>query len=161
MIWLRWPPRSIEGGADVIGMAGGDGSQGAVAAVAAEHDIPYVCVPAGTRNHFAIDIGVARDDVVGALDVFVDGTERRIDLARVNGRIFVNNASMGLYGAIVQSPAYREREVANGDRDAARPRRTRFGGIRPAAHAPGRVAVVARGSSCWCRTTAMSSTPGR
>ena len=102
---------SIEGGADVIGMAGGDGSQGAVAAVAAEHDIPYVCVPAGTRNHFAIDIGVARDDVVGALDAFVDGTERRIDLARVNGRIFVNNASMGLYGAIVQSPAYRDAKL--------------------------------------------------
>ena len=102
---------AIEGGADVIGMAGGDGSQGAVAAVAAEHDVPYVCVPAGTRNHFAIDIGVARDDVVGALDAFVDGAERRIDLARVNGRIFVNIASMGLYGAIVQSPAYRDAKL--------------------------------------------------
>jgi hypothetical protein len=99
---------AVEGGADVIGMAGGDGSQAAVAAVAAEHDVPYVCVPAGTRNHFAIDIGVARDDVVGALDAFVDGAERRIDLARVNGRSFVNIASMGLYGAIVQSPAYRD-----------------------------------------------------
>jgi diacylglycerol kinase family enzyme len=102
---------AIEGGADVIGMAGGDGSQAAVAAVAAEHDVPYVCVPAGTRNHFAIDIGVARDDVVGALDAFVDGAERRIDLARVNGRIFVNIASMGLYGAIVQSPAYRDAKL--------------------------------------------------
>ena len=102
---------AIEGGADVIGMAGGDGSQGAVAAVAAEHDVPYVCVPAGTRNHFAIDIGVARDDVVGALDAFVNGAERRIDLARVNGRIFVNIASMGLYGAIVQSPAYRDAKL--------------------------------------------------
>ena len=135
---------AIEGGADVIGMAGGDGSQAAVAAVAAEHDVPYVCVPAGTRNHFAIDIGVARDDVVGALDAFVDGAERRIDLARVNGRSFVNIASMGLYGAIVQSPAYREREVPNGDRDAARPPRTRFGGFRPALHASGRVAVLDR-----------------
>ena len=102
---------AIEGGADVIGMAGGDGSQAAVAAVAAEHDVPYVCVPAGTRNHFAIDIGVARDDVVGALDAFVNGAERRIDLARVNGRIFVNIASMGLYGAIVQSPAYRDAKL--------------------------------------------------
>ena len=102
---------AIEGGADVIGMAGGDGSQAAVAAVAAEHDVPYVCVPAGTRNHFAIDIGVARDDVVGALDAFVHGAERRIDLARVNGRMFVNIASMGLYGAIVQSPAYRDAKL--------------------------------------------------
>ncbi|HEX6660148.1 MAG TPA: diacylglycerol kinase family protein [Ilumatobacter sp.] len=102
---------AIERGADVIGMAGGDGSQAAVAAVAAEHDVPYVCVPAGTRNHFAIDIGVDRNDVVGALDAFIDGAERRIDLARVNGRFFVNIASMGLYGAIVQSPAYRDAKL--------------------------------------------------
>jgi diacylglycerol kinase family enzyme len=95
-------------GADVIGMAGGDGSQSAVAAVAAEHGIPYVCVPAGTRNHFALDIGIDPADLVGALDAFFDATERRIDLARVNGRVFVNNTSLGLYGRIVQSPAYRD-----------------------------------------------------
>lgn len=107
----RLAAEAIERGADVIGMAGGDGSQAAVAAVAAEHDVPYVCVPAGTRNHFAIDVGVDRDDVIGALDAFVDGTERRIDLARVNGRIFVNIASMGFYGAMVQSPAYRDAKL--------------------------------------------------
>jgi diacylglycerol kinase family enzyme len=98
---------AVSRGADVIGMAGGDGSQGAVAAVAAEHDIPYVCVPAGTRNHFALDIGVDPRGVVNALDAFFDGPERRIDLARLNGRVFVNNASMGLYGKIVQSREYR------------------------------------------------------
>ena len=98
-------------GADALGMAGGDGSQAAVAAVAAEHDLPYVCVPAGTRNHFAFDLGIDRDDVVGALDAFVDGDERRIDLGRVNGRTFVNNVAMGVYGAVVQSPAYREHKV--------------------------------------------------
>jgi len=98
----------VRQGADVIGMGGGDGSQAAVAAVAAEHDIPYVCVPAGTRNHFALDIGVYPADVVGALDAFFDATERRIDPARVNGRVFVNNASLGLYGRIVQSPVYRD-----------------------------------------------------
>ena len=72
-------------GGDALGMAGGDGSQAAVAAVAAEHDLPYVCVPAGTRNHFALDLGIDRNDVVGALDAFSDGHQRRIDLGRVNG----------------------------------------------------------------------------
>ena len=98
-------------GADVIGMAGGDGSQAAAAAVAAEHDLPYVVVPAGTRNHFALDLGADPDDVVGALPAFFGGQERRVDLARVNGRVFVNNASMGLYGSIVQSRQYRDAKL--------------------------------------------------
>ena len=102
---------AVRAGADALGMAGGDGSQAAVAAVAAEHDVPYVCVPAGTRNHFALDLGIDRNDVVGALNVFSDGRERRIDLGRVNGRAFVNNVAMGVYGAVVQSPAYREHKV--------------------------------------------------
>src|SRR4029450_4548924 len=102
---------AIEGGGGGIGLAGGDGSQAAVAAIAAEHDVPYVCVPAGTRNHFAIDIGGARGRGGGARGAFVHGAERRIDLARVNGRIFVNIASLGLYGAIVQSPAYRDAKM--------------------------------------------------
>jgi diacylglycerol kinase family enzyme len=102
---------AVRSGADALGMAGGDGSQAAVAAVAAAHDVSYVCVPAGTRNHFAIDLGIDRTDVVGALDAFVDGVERRIDLGRVNGRAFVNNVAMGLYGAVVQSPEYRDHKV--------------------------------------------------
>jgi diacylglycerol kinase family enzyme len=102
---------AISRGADVIGMAGGDGSQALVATVAARHDVPHVCVPAGTRNHFALDLGLDRDDVVGALDAFTDGVERRVDLARVNGRVFVNNASMGLYARIVQSQAYRDAKL--------------------------------------------------
>jgi diacylglycerol kinase family enzyme len=102
---------AVSRGADMIGMAGGDGSQAVVAAIAAEHDLPYVCVPAGTRNHFALDVGLDRDDPVGALEAFVDGSERRIDLGRVNGRVFVNNASMGLYGRIVRSPEYRDAKL--------------------------------------------------
>ena len=102
---------AIDDGADALGMAGGDGSQAAVAAVAAEHDIPFVCVPAGTRNHFALDLGIDRNDVVGALDAFVGGDERRIDIGRVNGRLFVNNVAMGLYGAVVQSPQYHDHKV--------------------------------------------------
>jgi diacylglycerol kinase family enzyme len=102
---------AVAGGAEMLGMAGGDGSQAAVAAVAAKYDVPYVCVPAGTRNHFALDLGVDRKDVIGALEAFLDGTERRIDLARVNDRVFVNNASMGLYGRIVQSREYRDAKL--------------------------------------------------
>jgi diacylglycerol kinase family enzyme len=102
---------AVARGADVIGMAGGDGSQALVAGIAAEHDLPFVCIPAGTRNHFALDLGIDRDDVVGALDAFIDGYERRVDLARVNGRVFVNNVSFGVYAAIVQSDAYRDAKL--------------------------------------------------
>ena len=98
---------AIARGADVLGMAGGDGSQAIVAAIASEHELPFVCIPAGTRNHFALDLGVRRDDVVGALDAFTEGVESRVDLATVNERVFVNNASLGVYGDAVQNPGYR------------------------------------------------------
>jgi diacylglycerol kinase family enzyme len=103
--------RAVADGADALAMAGGDGSQAAVAAIAAEHELPYACVPAGTRNHFALDLGVDREDIVGALDAFVDGGERVVDLADVNGRIFVNNVSLGLYAQAVQRPGYREAKL--------------------------------------------------
>ena len=102
---------AVRDGADALGMAGGDGSQSVVAAVAAEHGLPYVCVPAGTRNHFAFDLGIDRNDLVGSLDAFVAGDERRVDLGRVNGRVFVNNVAMGVYGAVVQSPEYRDHKL--------------------------------------------------
>ena len=102
---------AVADGADALAMAGGDGSQAVVAAVAAEHGLPFACIPAGTRNHFALDLGVDRDDVVGALDAFVDGGERHVDLAEVNGRVFVNNVSLGLYASAVQRPGYREAKV--------------------------------------------------
>ena len=92
-------------------MAGGDGSQAIVAALAAEAGLPYACIPAGTRNHFALDLGVDRDDVVGALDAFVDGGERVVDLADVNGRVFVNNVSLGLYATAVQRNEYRDAKL--------------------------------------------------
>ena len=98
-------------GADGLAMAGGDGSQAIVAMVAAEHDLPYACIPSGTRNHFALDLGVNRNDVVGALDAFVKGGERRVDLAEVNGRVFVNNVSLGLYADAVQRTGYREAKI--------------------------------------------------
>jgi diacylglycerol kinase family enzyme len=105
---LRLADDAVTRGADVIGMAGGDGSQALVATVASRRGVPHVCVPAGTRNHFALDLGLDRDDVVGALDAFADGVERTVDLAAVNGRVFVNNASLGLYAKVVQAPEYRD-----------------------------------------------------
>ena len=102
---------AVARGADGLAMAGGDGSQAVIAAIAAESDLPYACVPAGTRNHFALDLGVDRDDVVGALDAFVDGGERRVDLAEVNGRVFVNNVSLGLYADAVQREGYRDAKL--------------------------------------------------
>jgi diacylglycerol kinase family enzyme len=102
---------AVAQGADALAMAGGDGSQAIVAKIAAETDLPYACIPAGTRNHFALDLGVDRDDVVGALDAFVEGGERRVDLAEVNGQVFVNNVSLGLYADAVQQPGYREAKL--------------------------------------------------
>lgn len=91
--------------ADVLGIAGGDGSLAAVAAVAVERDLPLVVVPFGTRNHFARDAGYDRDDPLRALEAF-GGTESRVDVARVNGRLFLNNASLGVYARLVH---HRER----------------------------------------------------
>jgi diacylglycerol kinase family enzyme len=102
---------AVAGGAGALAMAGGDGSQAIVAMVAAEYGLPYACIPSGTRNHFALDLGVDRDDVVGALDAFADGGERRVDLAEVNGRVFVNNVSLGLYAEAVDRPGYREAKL--------------------------------------------------
>ena len=102
---------AVADGADAVGMAGGDGSQAVVAAVAAEAGLPYACIPSGTSNHFALDLGVDRDDVVGALDAFVDGGEHRVDLCEVNGRVFVNNVSLGVYAEAVQQTGYRQAKI--------------------------------------------------
>ncbi len=105
---VRQVSAAVEGGADALGMAGGDGSLAVVAAAAAAHGLPFICVPAGTRNHFALDLGVDRHDVVGALDAFTDAMERRVDVAEVNGRPFLNNVSLGIYGEAVRRAAYRD-----------------------------------------------------
>jgi diacylglycerol kinase family enzyme len=102
---------AVDQGADALGMAGGDGSLAVVAAAAAAHGLPFICIPAGTRNHFALDLGVDRHDVAGALDAFSDAVERRIDLADVNGRVFLNNVSLGIYGEAVRQSAYRDAKL--------------------------------------------------
>jgi diacylglycerol kinase family enzyme len=102
---------ALDHGADAVAMAGGDGSQAVAASVAAECGVPYACIPSGTRNHFALDLGVDRNDVVGALDAFVDGGERLVDLGEVNGRAFVNNVSLGVYAEAVQRTGYRQAKL--------------------------------------------------
>jgi len=99
---------AIARGADCLGMAGGDGSQALVASIAVEHDLPFVCVSAGTRNHFALDLGIDREDPRLSLAAFSDGLERRIDYATVGDRLFVNNVSLGIYATIVQQEGYRD-----------------------------------------------------
>jgi diacylglycerol kinase family enzyme len=102
---------AVNADVDAIAVAGGDGSQAMGARLAAERGLPFACIPAGTRNHFALDLGVDRNDVVGALDAFVEGGERVVDLADVNGHVFVNNVSIGLYGEAVQQAGYRDAKI--------------------------------------------------
>jgi len=99
---------AVDRGADCLGMAGGDGSQALVASIAVEKGLPFVCVTAGTRNHFALDLGLDRDDPRRSVHAFGDAIERRIDYATVNDRFFVNNVSLGIYATIVQQEGYRE-----------------------------------------------------
>jgi diacylglycerol kinase family enzyme len=101
---------AIAGGADAVGMAGGDGSLGYVATATIEAGIPFICIPAGTRNHFARDLGLDRSDIVWALEAF-SGEIRSLDYATVNGRVFLNVASLGLYAETVSDPAYRGAKI--------------------------------------------------
>lgn len=98
---------AIARGADCLGMAGGDGSQALVASVALEHDIPFVCISAGTCNHFAQDLGFDKEDPRKGMVAFRDGVERFIDYGTAGDRLFVNNVSLGVYGTIVQQESYR------------------------------------------------------
>jgi diacylglycerol kinase family enzyme len=100
--------QAVASGADLLGVAGGDGTQALVAGIAAQHGIPFVVISAGTRNHFALDLGLDREDPSACLGALSDGVELRVDLGVINGQTFVNNASFGAYAEIVQSPAYRD-----------------------------------------------------
>lgn len=97
--------------ADALGMAGGDGSLGAVAAVAIERRLPFVCIPFGTRNHFARDVGLDRDDPLGALAAF-GGREQRVDIGRVGELVFLNNVSLGAYARLVHVREHHRRRRA-------------------------------------------------
>ena len=98
---------AVDQGADLLGVAGGDGTQALVAGIAAEHGLPFVVISAGTRNHFALDLGLDREDPSACLNALSGGVELRVDLGVINGQTFVNNASFGAYAEIVETPAYR------------------------------------------------------
>jgi diacylglycerol kinase family enzyme len=105
--------RALDAGADAIGMAGGDGSLGPVASVAMQRNVPFFCIPVGTRNHFALDLGLKRDDPLWSLRALTDGDELRIDVGMAipaggPGRLFVNNISFGIYAMAVHRPGYRD-----------------------------------------------------
>jgi diacylglycerol kinase family enzyme len=112
-----------EAGADALGIAGGDGSLAAVAQVAIERELQFVCVPFGTRNHFARDLGLDRADPLAALAAF-GGEGRRIDVGRVGERLFLNNVSLGAYASLVPR------------REAHRRRRDALAGIRALLQTP-------------------------
>ncbi|CAM5714675.1 diacylglycerol/lipid kinase family protein [Streptomyces aurantiogriseus] len=99
--------QAVSEGADLLAVAGGDGTQALVAEVAAHHDLPFVVIPVGTRNHFALDLGLDRDDPAAALGALTDSVELRVDLGYAADRVFVNNASFGTYASVVADPAYR------------------------------------------------------
>jgi diacylglycerol kinase family enzyme len=99
---------AVAHGADLLGVAGGDGTQALVAGIAAEHGIPFLVITAGTRNHFALDLGLDRGDPAACLAALSDAVELRVDLGVIGGRTFVNNASFGAYAEVVEDPAYRD-----------------------------------------------------
>jgi diacylglycerol kinase family enzyme len=102
---------AVAAGADLLGVAGGDGTQALVAGVAARHDIPFMVITAGTRNHFALDLGLDRENPANCLDALSEGVELRVDLGQIGGRTFVNNASFGAYADVVQTAAYRADKI--------------------------------------------------
>jgi len=101
----------VAAGADLLGVAGGDGTQALVAGIATEHGLPFMVISAGTRNHFALDLGLDRENPAACLDALTDGEEIRVDLGRIGDRTFVNNASFGAYATVVRSPRYRDAKV--------------------------------------------------
>ncbi len=97
------------GGADALGMAGEKRiARGSSCPSPPRTDSRSCAFPPGTRDHFARDLGVDPEDLVGALDAFTDALEGAVDLGDVNGRPFLNNISLGVYGAAVQRESYRD-----------------------------------------------------
>ena len=141
---------AVAKGADLLGVAGGDGTQARVAAVAAEHGLPFVVISAGTRNHFALDLGLDREDPSACLRALTDGVELLVDVGTINGQVFVNNASFGAYAEIVETPAYRDDKLNTTlNRSRTCSRATAEHGCRPGRTAR-RSALRRR---CWSPTT--------
>ena len=99
---------AIAEGAKVLGVAGGDGTVSAVATVVAEARRSLVVIPAGTRNHFARDLGLNIRNPTSAVTALRAGDPALVDLGRIGSRTFVNNVSLGAYADALLTPGYRE-----------------------------------------------------
>ena len=142
--------KAVAGGADLLGVAGGDGTQALVAGIAAEHGIAFVVISAGTRNHFALDLGLDREDPSACLDALRDGVELRVDLGLINGRTFVNNASFGAYAQIVETPPTGR---TNSARRSTRCLACSRDSTGPACRCRRAARASTRPRRCWCPTT--------
>lgn len=100
---------ALEAGCDALVAGGGDGTVSALASVTVGSEVPLGVLPLGTLNHFAKDVGIPLD-LEEALHVILAGHTRSVDVGEVNGRTFINNASLGVYPRIVQlRERYREK----------------------------------------------------
>lgn len=96
-------------GCDVLGIAGGDGSVSAAAAVALQRDKPILVLPSGTLNRFARDLGIESiDDGVRAVK---GARSSEVDLGSIDGDVFVNTASLGVYVSLVEARNRLERII--------------------------------------------------
>ena len=150
---------AVADGADALGMAGGDGSLGVVAAAAQAHGLPFVCVPAGTRNHFALDLGVDRHDLVGALDAFGEPRRRAVDRCSGGERPRLSQQRLARHlrrGRQADRLPRREGADTAGD-DRGGPR-SKSGRSATCASSTTSAASIVTRPWCSCRTTPTRST---
>jgi len=105
---VKLAQRAIRGDAEIIVAAGGDGTVNSVAAAIIDSDKMLGVLPLGTMNHFAKDLHIPLD-LQGAVETIVAGETTRVDVAEVNGRVFINNSSLGLYPSIVHERKKQQR----------------------------------------------------
>src|SRR5205085_4914339 len=105
--------RAIADGVETIVAAGGDGTINAVAAEVADSGRTLGVLPLGTLNHFAKDLGIPLD-LERAVQVITRGRVAPVDVAEVNGRVFVNNSSLGIYPHIVSMRRHQQERLARG-----------------------------------------------
>lgn len=105
--------RALAEGAQLVVAGGGDGTINAVASVLAGTVVPLGVLPLGTLNHFAKDLGVPLDLDQAVANV-LQGRARQVDVGEVNGRIFLNNSSLGIYPDIVRDREQQQRHLGRG-----------------------------------------------
>jgi diacylglycerol kinase family enzyme len=110
--------RALEQGARLVAAGGGDGTINAVASVMVDSGVPFGVLPLGTLNHFAKDLGVPLD-LGAAVRNLATGRPMKVDVGEVNGRIFLNNSSLGLYPDIVRDREKQQRRLGRGKWPAA------------------------------------------